>query len=219
MVPVHFDDIGNERRERLPRIGYPLLLATLISMVTASSVVAESPAFDCAKASGEIETLICEAADLAALDQELAAVYTASLQKLKGAADEKAPEKSLKAHQRGWIKGRNDCRKAENKLGCTENAYRTRTAELQVRYGLVPGSEPTFFVCNRNRADEIVATYYRTDPEVVRLERGDSQIIALQARAASGVRYVADSGIVFWGHHGEALVEWPQGTKFECTAR
>ena len=195
------------------------IFAGTLLLTLSAPAAAETPAFDCAKASGEVETLICEDADLAALDHELAAVYTESLRKLTGAADEKSAVKSLKAHQRGWIKGRNDCWKAEDKLGCTENAYKTRIAELRARYGLVPGSEPVFYVCNRNRADEIVATYYRTDPEAVRLERGDSQVIALQARAASGVRYVADFGIVFWEKGGEALVEWPQGTKFECTAR
>ncbi len=196
-----------------------IFAAAFMLMGTASFAAAEGPAFDCAKASGEIETLICDDAGLAALDHELAEVYAASLDKLKGVADEEDAVRSLKAHQRGWIKGRNDCWKAEDKRRCTEDAYKTRIAELRARYALVPGGEPVFYTCNGNPADEILATFYPTDPQAVRLERGDSQVIALQARSGSGVRYVADFGIVFWGHHGEARVEWPQGTEFTCTAR
>lgn len=213
------NDPSHRRRIRLPGHRSVWLAAALMVMGWASSVAAESPAFDCAKASHEIETLICDDSRLAALDHELAEVYAAALQSLKGVADEQEAVKNLKAHQRGWIKGRNDCWKAEDKSRCTEDLYKTRIAELQARYALLPGGEPTFYVCNRNRADEIVATFYRTDPPSVRLERGDSQIIALQARSASGARYVADFGIVFWEKGGEAQVEWPEGTNFECIAR
>lgn len=196
-----------------------LFFAALLLLDTARPAGAEDPAFNCAKASGDIETLICDDADLSALDRELAGVYAASLQALNGAADGEAAVKSLKAHQRGWIKGRNDCWKAENQRDCTESLYRARIAELQARYGQAPGGKPVFYVCNGNPADEIVATFYQTDPQAVRLERGDSQVIALQTRSASGARYDADFGVVFWEKGGEAMVEWPQGTKFECRVR
>ncbi len=205
-----------------PRIkpqGLLLASALLVGAAGTPSAAAEGPAFDCAKASGEIETLICEDAELAALDRELAGVYAASLQALKGVADEKKAVKSLKAHQRGWIKGRNDCWKAGDKRRCAGDLYKTRVAELQARYALAPGGEPVFYVCNRNPADEIVATFFPTDPPAARLERGDRQVIALQTRAASGSKYVADFGIMFWEKGGEAQVEWPEGAKFECTAR
>ena len=204
----------------MPRLLTFLLAAALLfGAVVIPSAAAEGPAFDCAKASGEIETLICQDADLAALDRELAEVYAASIRKLQGVADEQDAVKSLKTYQRGWIKGRNDCWKAEDKRRCAEDMYRMRIAELQARYGLVNGNDPVFYVCSGNPADEIVATFYPTDPQAVRLERGDSQIIALQTRAASGARYEADFGILFWEKGGEAQVEWPQGTKFTCNAR
>lgn len=190
-----------------------------IAVATALPAAAGDPGFDCTKASGEIETLICGDADLAALDRKLADVYGASLRKLKGAADKQAAVKSLKAEQRGWIKGRNDCWKAEDKRACTEDAYKMRIALLQARYVLVPGGKPVFYTCNGNPADELAATFFPTDPQAVRLERGDRQTIALQARSASGARYLGDFGILFWEHHGTAQVEWPEGTKFECTVR
>lgn len=185
----------------------------------AAHAAAEPPAFDCAKASREIEILVCDHSGLAALDRELAEVYDQALSALEGTADEKQAVRSLKAYQRGWVKGRDDCWKAEDKRRCTEEAYTRRIAELRARYALVPGGEPKFYVCNGNPADEIVATFYATDPSSVRLERGDRQVIAVQARSASGVRYLADFGVVFWEHHGEALVEWPQGTRFTCAPR
>lgn len=198
---------------------FALLTAIVIGAAAARPVAAERPAFDCAKASGEIETLICSDPELAALDRELADVYDAALESLEGGTEDAAAAKNLKAYQRGWIKGRNDCWKAEDKRSCTENAYEARIAELRARHALVAGGEPVFYACNGNPADEIVATFYPTDPPSVRLERGDSQVIGLQARSASGARYVADFGIEFWEHHGQARVEWPQGTAFTCEAR
>ncbi len=199
----------------------PAMIAAVFALGAGavSSAGADGPAFDCAEASGQIETLVCDDPGLAALDHKLAAVFGAALRALKGAPDENEAVKSLKAHQRGWIKGRNDCWKADDQRRCADDAYTTRIAELQARYALVPGGNRTAYVCDGTPADEIVATFYPTEPSSVRLERGDSQIIAVQARAGSGVRYVADFGIVFWEHHGEALVEWPEGTTFTCQPR
>ena len=49
------------------------LLATLLFAPLLASAAA--PSFDCTKASGSVETLICKDAGLAALDNELAALY------------------------------------------------------------------------------------------------------------------------------------------------
>ena len=70
----------------------------------------EGPTFDCANAEHEAETAICENAELAALDRRLAETYSAALDAAEGldaGAEEAVAE--LKAYQRGWIGGRDDC--------------------------------------------------------------------------------------------------------------
>ena len=83
------------------------LLAVTLS--AAVSLHAQGPAFDCAKADGDVETLICKDAALGALDRKLDEVYKAATAK---ARDKMAA--TLRAEQRGWVKGRNECWKAQN---------------------------------------------------------------------------------------------------------
>jgi membrane-bound inhibitor of C-type lysozyme len=154
---------------------------------------------------------------LAALDRRLARVYRESVTALEGVADSGDALKHLKAEQRGWIKGRNECWKASDKIGCARSEYEARTAWLQARYFLVQGGDPVFFACDDN--SEIVATFIATDPPTVRLERGDTLKVGRQVAAASGAKYEADFGTSFWTRGDEAMVEWPQGTRFRCRVR
>lgn len=87
------------------RIGLMLLL----SLVVARRVLAEAPAFDCAKAQGEVAQLICKDEGLAALDRKLDRVYKAAQAEARDDVG-----KTLVAEQRGWVKGRDDCWKTRN---------------------------------------------------------------------------------------------------------
>lgn len=83
----------------------------------------EGPTFDCAKAEHEAETAICENAELAALDRRLAETYSAALDAAEGldaGAEEAVAE--LKAYQRGWIGGRDDCWQADDIVSCITDA-------------------------------------------------------------------------------------------------
>ncbi len=177
------------------------------------------PAFDCKKASGDIENLICSDQQLSALDRKLNQTFRAALAALKGGADASEATKLLKATQRGWIKGRNDCWKADDKRQCTLRLYDLRIADLQARYGLMDARGPFFYECNGNPADEIVATFFETEPATVRLERGDTVVIGVVAISGSGSRYVADHGITFWIKGDDAQVDWPEGNHFSCSVR
>jgi len=42
-------------------------------------------------------------------------------------------QKALKAEQRGWVKGRDDCWKRSDVRGCVAGEYRSRIAELKDR--------------------------------------------------------------------------------------
>lgn len=64
----------------------------------------------------------------------------------------------LKAEQRGWVKGRNDCWKSADKRKCVDQSYRRRIAELQARYRLVSANGPFWYSCDgdpRNEGNQI----------------------------------------------------------------
>ena len=200
---------------RLPFWG-PLLAALVFS--TGAALAAE-PAFDCAKAESSAEELICANDDLAKLDRTLADVYGKAVAAIETFADKDTALKDFKAYQRGWIKGRDECWKAEDELACIKADYEYRIAEITAKYGLIEGQKPVFYMCNDNPADEIVATYFPTTPPSARLERGDSTEIVVEGPTGSGARYLGSFGIVFWIKGDEATVEWPQGTSFDCRVR
>lgn len=170
------------------------------------------PSFACDKvAPGSIEAMICGDTELAALDRKLSIVYQAASSK---ASNERPPR--LKGEQRGWIKGRNECWKSDDKHGCVRNEYRHRIAELQARYRLVPGNGPIRYECDRNPANEVVATFYQTEPPTLIAERGDSVSIMYLQTSGSGAKYQGRNETL-WEHHGEALIRWGhEATEMRC---
>lgn len=173
------------------------------AMLATGLSLAAAPAIDCRKPpAGSMETLVCGDAELMALDRVMATVYAAAVKK---AGRERPP--LLKAEQRGWIKGRNDCWKSDDKRACVVDSYRRRIVELQARYRLVAASAPVRYVCNGNPADEVVATYFQTDPPSLIAERGDSSSLMYQAPSASGTRYLGRNELL-WEHQGKATIRW-----------
>ena len=185
---------------------------------------AKGPTFDCAKAQGEVEQLICRDKSLAALDRKLDEVYKAALAK----ARDDVPQ-LLRTEQRGWIKGRNECWKAKdgtyltaswqakNVRECVEGTYRIRISELQATMRLVPPKGPVFFSCENNPANEVVATFFETDPPTARLERGDQTVTAWLVPAASGSKYEGQN-VEFRTNGKEATVTW-LGTELKCQSK
>lgn len=180
----------------------------------AGTAIAEGPSFDCGKASGSIEELICKDDELPALDRKLAGVYAAASKK---ATNEHPPV--LKPEQRGWIKGRNECWKSEDPRTCTENAYRSRIAELQARYRLVPEEGPYWYACNSDPKNEVVVTFFRTDPPTLIAERGDSVSLMYLEPSGSGSLYRGRNDS-FWEHQGEVTVVWGYGSpEMRCSKK
>ena len=202
-------------------LGFSRVVGAVLMLAAgaAGAATVTEPSFDCAAASGEIEALICTDPTLAELDRQLAEVYgqaAAAAERLDAPGDSL---NELRAYQRGWIKGRNDCWKADDQVACVAAAYEQRIATLQTEWSLVPHREPVFYTCNDNPADEIVATFFDAALPTVRLERGDTTEIGLQQPAASGARFEAPFGISFWIKGQDAQVEWPEGTNFTCRVR
>lgn len=185
----------------MPNRIFSLTVAGLLSPLLAGPIQAAS--FDCTKAAaGSIEALVCKTPALSAQDDQLAKVYKQAQAKAK---NEKPP--TLKAEQRGWLKGRDECWKADDKNECVADQYQRRIAELQARYQLVAGKGPVHFVCDNQPAKQVIATFYATEPPTLIAELGDSTSLMYAQPAASGSKYQGRNES-FWEHQGEATVVW-----------
>lgn len=159
------------------------VIACVLALPTLAGA-GDGPTFDCAKAQGEVEKLICGDASLAALDRKLAEAYKAASAKATGKM-----LATLKAEQRGWVKGRDDCWKTsagtptwitaswtvDSAKACVAAQYEIRTSELQAVWRLVP-PKTVSYACQNNPANEVVANFFATEPPTIRLERGDRTV-------------------------------------------
>ncbi len=175
----------------------------------------DGPSFACDDVKdGSIEQIICGDPALAALDRNLADVYA----KAKAIAVNEHPP-TLKAEQRGWIKGRNECWKSESASTCVKDEYLHRIAELQARYRLVASKGPVTYSCDNDRRNEVIVTFFTTDPPTLIAERGDSTSLMYLQPSGSGTRYQGRNES-FWEHQGVAAIVWGYGApKMSCTVR
>lgn len=179
-----------------------MLLGTLAFMPLLAS--AATPSFDCANATGAVETLICKDAALAALDNELAALYPKAIAEL-------SPEqlKSERAMQRGWIKGRNDCWKAQDLRQCVADNYRLRIAELQIKGGQLMVPTPINYQCGHKVS---LSIYFYNEAKlpaaVINLSEGANlqQVFAYAVPSASDARYEGQN-LTFFTEGNEATLE------------
>ena len=197
-----------------------LIIAFTLSLLGMPSLSdAGDPAFDCRKASGEIEKLICNNDALSQLDRDLATTYDAAI-KMAASLDSGASTavKELRAEQRGWIKGRNECWKdISDKLDCTKQSYQRRIAFLQARWRLVEPIKTVFYRCT-NDTDTFIVSFMPTTPrDSLAIERGDTIGIFVRTRATSGAKYDGSFGKSFWSHGDEAMITWDQNIPaLEC---
>ena len=181
-----------------------------VTAVAAEQAAPSSPAtpsFDCGKATGEFEQMACKDPELAALDRQLADTFAQALAK---AAD----KDTLQATQRGWIKGRDECWKADDKPACVREAYIVRIVDLRIQHDLVVIPTAVEYRCDDD-AKPFAATFYNDEPRAAVLTWGDDQAIVPAAVSASGARYAAQ-GVEFWEHQGKASVDF-FGNKLTCT--
>lgn len=189
-------------------------LCHLLLALPSAALAAEGPAFNCAKAGGEVEKLICTDPALAALDRQLDQVYKAASAKAQG-----QPATLLRAEQRGWVKGRNECWKAKGQEtwitatwtvksvpACTEAQYRLRISELQAVWRLLP-PRTVAYTCGRSPANELIGHFFATEPTTLRVERGDRTVTLWQVGPVADGRYEGQN--VALVHQGNAVkVSW-----------
>jgi uncharacterized protein len=206
---------------------FAAFITSVLTLTTAA--LAQGPTYDCAKANGEVEALICNDAGLMALDRTLADAYLAALAKAKGTLATR-----LREEQRGWVKGRNDCWKAKNKTwitatwtvdsvkGCIDAQYRLRTSELQAVWRLVQ-PQTVAYACQHTAANELVANFFPTDPATIRLERGDRTVTLWQVGTASDGLYEGQN--ISLVHQGtDTKLSWldthtGKTDELQCTAK
>jgi len=181
------------------------------------------PSFDCSKSASDAETAVCENANLARLDRELSRLYSLALD---GPHISEAGAANLKALQRGWIKGRDDCWKAGDALeACVLASYAMRIDELRTGYadtrddddnGISRG--PLAYSCAG--LDALVsAVFINADPAVVSLRWAHAIVALSQTPAASGAKFATatPSGVTtFWTRGDEALLELPNEGTLPC---
>lgn len=186
-----------------------LALAALAPALAAAA----SPSFDCRQARGSVQALICRDDALAALDRQLVHTFAEARRQ---AADESRP--ALRGEQRGWLKGRDACWKADDQRACVESSYRHRIAELQARYRLVPAAGSARYACDDRPGDVVTATYFKTEPPTLVARRGDETAVMFVATSGSGARYEAGD-LMLWEHQGQARIRWGRGAEEIVCAR
>jgi len=172
-----------------------LLLAVAGSILT---LQAATPSFDCKKASGEAEHLICRDSGLATLDHKMANTYAKARNRFLGNEMNR-----LVSQQRSWIKRRNHCKRSKP---CIVRAYQERITQIQVEGGLLPnsGSDRVTYRCDNGRSVNVVY-YNNTEIPSLYLDTGRLQKLLFRTESGSGVKYRSGNAL-FWEHHGEATV-------------
>ncbi|WP_412471434.1 lysozyme inhibitor LprI family protein [Halobacteriovorax sp. RT-1-4] len=150
-----------------------------------------APTFDCQKATYKAETLICEKSELANHDRHMAIVYKDSIRKVE-ALDEgrETSLKRLKAMQRGWGKGRNDCWKDRNLYSCIEHNYKYRISYLQTKWDLLRPHEIYGLICKQNRAEIVMNIYKTSYYNSIKAEYGDKSFTLIESKTKN--EYIGD---------------------------
>ncbi len=195
-------------------------IGAVLAIAVLSSAAAAQPSFDCSKADGTVENMICEDTDLATADSRLAGRYAAAMAVIDGLdAGAEDARNTLRAEQRGWIKGRNDCWKATDLRACVQSSYLTREGELVAMWMLEEPTQIVSYTCDDSPANEVTAFFFDTNLPSVRLEYGDSIKPGSLVPAASGAKYALPFGGTFWTKENEALFAWTEGQEMSCIRR
>ena len=174
-----------------------------------------SPSFDCSKASSQVESLICDDAALMLLDRNMHQTYQDAIASAKSLdVGSEVALKTLKAYQRGWIKGRNDCWKATDVAACVKANYQNRISELQAKWMLLPPQKTASYLCADNA--EIFITFYNSILPSASLEIGDQRQIYISQGSSN--RYEGDFGKFFEVTNQDLTVLWnSSGPSVSCT--
>lgn len=162
------------------------------------SAVAASlkPSFDCAKAESEAEKMVCSDNALAQLDNEIARLFALAEKDSNLTAASKA---ELITTQRGWVKGRDDCWKAEDKMHCVLTSYGQRAQELRISYANARSADPNarstgpvVFKCD-GIDEPLGITFFVIEPGYAFLQNGNIAVMFTAVPDVPEAKYTAKS--------------------------
>lgn len=196
------------------KVSYLGLTGWVQNKYLAEGVSYSAPTFSCDQEHPhEIEALICKNAELILLDHQMDEIYKQALDSAKNldAGSQEAVD-LLKAMQRGWYKGRNECWKdLEDKTACTRKSIHDRMMILQAQWSLVPPAKTVRYICGDDGKEEFYVSFYKTAPaSSVAIEYGDQREAFWPVPTASGTKYAGAFGKVFWAKGDEASFTWDQ---------
>ncbi len=189
--------------------------AANVSQENAANTTAPKPAraitasFDCDRARGQAEELICGDAGLAAMDREVARLSALALEP---------------ASQAEWVQQRGACAKADELRQCVMAAamlkiHRLRQGSEAARADESISVGPVAFTC-RGLPEPVQATFVNSDPGAVALEWGGQAIAIDQAMSGSGARYEGrwnGQPYSFWNKGREATFTVPGKGDLQCS--
>lgn len=154
--------------------------------------------FDCGRAKGQAQELVCGDPGLAAMDREVARLAKLAVEPA-AAAD--------------WALKRDDCWKSDELRQCVMAAamleiHRLRKGSDIARTGEGLSVGPVAFAC-KGISGPVLATFVNSDPGAVTLEWGGQGIAIDQVTTASGARYDGrwdGRPISFWNKGDEATL-------------
>ena len=90
---------------------------------------------------------------------------------------------------------------------CVEERYKSRIADLQARYQLIPDAGPITYICEGNPYNTVSAMFFKTDPPTLTAEHGDSVSLIFLQKSGSGAKNQGRNEAL-WGHHVDFLITW-----------
>ena len=182
-----------------------------------------APGFDCAKAQSSAEFFVCADPVLAELDLELSHVYGLA-RRTPGIDAERAAY--LRAYQRGWVKGRDECWKAQNPHGCVAASYVLRIMELRQEFSNARAADqnvhsvgPLPYVCDTLEGVVAVGFISLANTGFATLQTIDGTSVLLQVPSASGAKYQTlgpGPQVEFFAKADTALYAPNVDTQFSC---
>ncbi|GAB5437188.1 MliC family protein [Falsiruegeria mediterranea] len=196
-------------------------LATL-SALCGTWALAVDPSFDCAKAQSDAEIAVCSSDALAELDVEVTRLYRLAASDVSG---ERLNE--LKAMQRGWIKGRDECWKSSLGLDtCVANEYAFRIMDLRTGYANARTEDaagvsngPKVLACDGFDA-AIGVVFVNSSAPMAVLKWRDMAVALPSVPTGSGAKYESDAFLdgasSLFTKGDEALFMAPGGAELKC---
>lgn len=183
---------------------------------------AASPSFDCAKAEGRAEELICGDRELASMDVEATRLFRLVRD---GAGRPEAEKKKLNDDHARWQKVRDECWIAGDVRTCILASYAVRIHSLRQHHaeararddkGITRG--PFELRC-KDMKQPVRATFIRSDPPISTVQLPDSVHVGI----GSGRRYVERSvdgeELAVWTVGSDSVLKLPNGTKYTCVMK